>query len=50
MIPKAALGSGEDEFRRFLEEKTGKVFIRRWTPLRRIMAWIRKRENEPEHL
>ena len=50
MIPKAALGSGEDEFRRFLEEKTGKSFIRRWTPLRRLKAWLKRRENEPEHL
>ena len=50
MIPKAALGDREAEFRRFLEEKTGKKFIRRWTPLRRLQNWLRKRENEPEHL
>lgn len=50
MIPKAALGDRENEFRRFVEEKTGKKFIRRWTPLRRLINWLRKRENEPEHL
>ena len=50
MIPKAALGDRENEFRRFVEEKTGKKFIRRWTPLRRLMNCLRKRENEPEHL
>ena len=50
MIPKAALGGREEEFRRFLQEKTGKIFIRRWTPLRRLKNWLKKRENEPEHL
>lgn len=50
MIPKAALGSREEEFRRFLEGKTGKKFIRRWTPLRRLRDWLKRRENEPEHL
>ena len=50
MIPKAALGGREEEFRRFVQEKTGKLFIRRWTPLRRLKSWLKQRENEPEHL
>lgn len=50
MIPKKALGNREDEFRRYVEEKTGKKFIRRWTPLRRLRDWLKRREIEPEHL
>ena len=50
MIPKAALGGREEEFSRFVQEKTGKLFIRRWTPLRRLKSWLKQRENEPEHL
>ena len=50
MIPKAALVDREEEFRRFLQEKTGKLFIHRWTPLRRLKSWLKQRENEPEHL
>ncbi|MCR5843057.1 MAG: YcxB family protein [Oscillospiraceae bacterium] len=50
MIPKAELKDRQEEFRRFLEGKTGKVFIRRWTPLRRLKSWLRQRENEPPHL
>lgn len=50
MIPKAALGNQEEAFRSFIQEKTGKLFIRRWTPLRRLKSWLKQRENEPEHL
>ena len=49
-VPKAALGAREGDFRRFVEEKTGKLFIRRITPLNRVRAWLRARKREPMHL
>ncbi len=49
-VPKSALGGQEDAFRSFLQEKTGKTFIRRLTPLRRVREWLHGREHEPEHL
>ena len=50
MIFKEALGDREDEFRTFVQSKTGKTFIRRLTPLRRVRMWLRNRASEPEHL
>lgn len=49
-VPKEALGEREAEFRRFAENRTGKLFIRRLTPLNRVRAWLRAREQEPTHL
>jgi hypothetical protein len=49
-IPREALGEREGEFRRFVENKTGKLFIRRLTPLNRVRAWLHAREQEPMHL
>lgn len=49
-IPKEALGEREKAFRHFVEEKTGQTFMRRITPLRRVLAWLRAREREPVHL
>ena len=49
-IPKEAVAAREGEFRHFVEEKTGKLFIRRVTPLNRVRAWLRAREREPMHL
>ena len=50
-IPKKALGESEDAFRSFVETKTGLRFYRRRpSPLQRVMEWMKKRENEPEHL
>ncbi len=49
-IPKAELGGKESAFRRFAEEKTGKLFMRRDTPLNRLRQWLRTREREPMHL
>ncbi len=49
-VPKSALGGREEAFRSFLQEKTGKTFIRRLTPVRRVKEWLRAREHEPEHL
>ena len=49
-IPKEELGEQEEEFRKFVQGKTGKKFIRRLTPLRRLRMWLDHRANEPEHL
>ena len=49
-IPKEELGDREEEFRKFVQGKTGKKFVRRLTPLRRLRMWLDNRANEPEHL
>lgn len=49
-IPKSELGEREEEFRRFVQNKTGKLFIRRLTPLNRVRQWLHARNREPEHL
>ena len=49
-IPKEELGEREEEFRNFVQGKTGKKFIRRLTPLRRLKMWLDNRASEPEHL
>lgn len=49
-IPKEALGERENAFRRFMENKTGQLFIRRLTPLNRVRNWLHARETEPTHL
>ena len=49
-IPKEALGERENTFRRFVENKTGQLFIRRLTPLNRLRNWLHARETEPTHL
>ena len=50
MIPKAELGDREDDFRKNIQERTGKKFIRRLTPIRRLRMWIENRNSEPDHL
>jgi hypothetical protein len=49
-VPKEALGERQEEFRRFVESKTGKLFIHRLTPLNRLRSWLHAREQEPPHL
>ena len=49
-IPKEALGEREEAFRRFIQNKTGQLFIRRLTPLNRVRNWLHARETEPTHL
>ena len=49
-IPKTELGEREEEFRRFVQNKTGKLFIRRLTPLNRVRQFLHARAQEPEHL
>ena len=51
VLPKEKLADREDAFRSFVEGKTGKFFRRRrHAPIRRLMQWIKKRENEAYHL
>ena len=49
-VPKQALGKREEEFRAYVQKKTGLNFYRRLTPLRRLRDWMSKRAGEPEHL
>ena len=49
-IPKEALGEREDAFRRFVQNKTGQLFIRRVTPINRVRNWLHARRTEPTHL
>ena len=49
-VPKSGLGEREEEFRRFVQDKTGRLFIRRATPLNRLRQWLHARSREPEHL
>ena len=50
MIPKSQLGEDKDEFKSFIEYKTGKIFRTRRSRLVSLRQWMRKRENEPYHL
>lgn len=50
MIPKSELGNREEDFRKALQERTGKKFIRRLTPIRRLRMWMENRNSEPKHL
>lgn len=44
-IPKSELGDQEEPFRKYVETHTDKRFIRRLTPLRRLLDWIKARKR-----
>lgn len=46
MIPKAALGEKAEEFRDFLEEKTGQAVFDSKIPIVRLINWIRRRKKK----
>lgn len=50
VIPKSELGEDKDEFKSFIETKTGKIFRNRHSRFVGLRQWLRKRENEPYHL
>ena len=50
MVPKDALGDKVDGFRKFIEEKTGKPVALKASPFRRMLARMKRREDEPYHL
>ena len=50
MVPKDALGEKVDGFRKFIEEKTGKPVALKASPFRRMLARMKRREDEPYHL
>jgi len=49
MIPKSEL-AGEDDFRSFLEHKTGKTVQSRVPPVVKLLRKLKRREKEPYHL
>ena len=49
-IPKEQLGEREEEFRSFLQNETGLLFIRRLTPLNRARQWLHARRRAPTRL
>ena len=49
-VPKEQLGEREDEFRRFIQNKTGQLIMRRVTPLNRVRQWLHSRDREQPHL
>ena len=49
-VPKEALGERQEAFRRMIQNRTGKLFLRRLTPLNRVRSWLHARESEPTHL
>ena len=50
MIPKRELDEKQEDFRAFIEDKTGLRFRKRTAPIARMLEMIRQRENEPYHL
>ena len=50
MVPKSELGSKVDAFRTFIEGKTGKTVALKASPFRRMLARMKRREDEPYHL
>ena len=50
MVSKEALGDKVDAFRTFIEEKTGKPVALKTSPFRRMLARMKRREDEPYHL
>lgn len=50
MISKVGLGDRLTQFRDFIEKKTGMAFINPRSPMLRLLAQLRRRENEPYHL
>ena len=50
VISKEALGGKKDDFRAFVQGKTGLKFMRRATALNRVTEYFNKKNSEPYHL
>lgn len=50
VIPKEAFGDKMNEFKLFIESRTGLRFIRRATAFNRVSEYLRKKNSEPYHL
>ena len=50
MIPKSELDGDQDDFRNFIQRKSGMKFERKMAPIAKLMQKIKDRENEPYHL
>ena len=49
-ISMNVLGDREDAFRDMIEARAGRRFARRRTPFNQLRDWMKRKENEPEHL
>lgn len=50
MMPKAQLDENCRAFRDYVEKKSGKSFVLKRSPLAKLRARMRRRQNEPYHL
>lgn len=50
MIPKSELEDMQEEFRDFVEKKTGLRFQKRMAPVAKLMQKLKERESAPYHL
>lgn len=50
MIPKSELGEKSEEFRKFIESRTGQIFRSSHSRFVGLRNWFRGRNNEPYHL
>jgi hypothetical protein len=50
MIPKSELGDKSDEFKKFIERKTGKLFVTKRSRFVKLREWLYRKNNEPPHL
>lgn len=50
MIPKSELGDKSDEFKKFIERKTGKLFVTKRSRFIKLREWLYRKNNAPPHL
>ncbi len=50
MIPKSELGDKSEEFKKFIERKTGKLFVTKRSRFIKLREWLYRKNNEPPHL
>ena len=50
MIPKSELGDKSEEFKKFIERKTGKIFVTKRSRFIKLREWLYRKNNEPPHL
>ncbi len=50
MIPKSELGDKSEEFKKFIERKTGKLFVTKRSRFVKLREWLYRKNNEPPHL
>jgi hypothetical protein len=50
MIPKSELEELQDDFRDFIQKKTGLRFQKRMAPIAKFLLKMKERKSEPYHL